>query len=81
MLQIGHYINPVSLTIATLHLLIMQLSLLDIKLMMFGLLEILGELLGDNLDILDLLLEIPVDYKLMLLSLILLDLTTLSTFI
>jgi hypothetical protein len=79
--QIGLCINQESLAIAEAANSIMQLSLLDIKLMMFGLLEIHGELVGVNKDILDLLQEIHVDYKIMHLLAILLDLTTLSTYI
>lgn len=59
MLQIGPFINQeFSQTVAQLTL-TMLLSLLDIKLMEFGLLEIHGEQLGENKDILDLLAEIP----------------------
>ena len=59
MLQICPFINQeFSQTVAQLTL-TMLLSLLDIKLMEFGLLEIHGEQLGENKDILDLLEEIP----------------------
>jgi hypothetical protein len=79
--QIGHFTNQVSLAIVEAANLTMQLFLLDINLMMFGLLGTPGEPAGVNKDILDLHLEIHVDCKIMLLLAILLDLTTLSTFI